>query len=456
MPENEYGKQEHPDAFNGTDSQSDFMIEKIKERPVNKKKLIRRTMITAAMAVIFGTIACVTFLIMEPLISNWLYPEEEPEQVSFPEDLEEMAPEDMLSENLSGNEGIDSGEGNAPLEQDQIQEILSGIVLDMDNYKQIYMALSSYVSELNHSMVTVTGVSSNVDWFNNVEVSRNQSPGVIIANNGKELLVLADYVPLKRAESLSLSFSYLEGVEISAEIKGVDTTTNLAVLSVNLADLPQEMLQPDGIVIASLGSSNLRNIVGTPVIALGSPMGSSGSMGYGMITASTLQNNQADANYKILQTDIYGSSSAGGVIFSLQGQVLGIITNQKNTADMKNIVTAYGITELKKTIEKLSNGEKIAYLGISGIDVTDEANEEMGVPYGAFVIDVDMNSPSMEAGIQQGDVITAFDGHSVHSYNDYITALMQAEAGSGVELTVMRAAQGTYKEMNIRVTLTQR
>ena len=70
--------------------QSDFMIEKIKERPVNKKKLLRKTITTVAMAVIFGLIACVTFLTLEPVISNILYPEEKPDPVIFPEEQEEM------------------------------------------------------------------------------------------------------------------------------------------------------------------------------------------------------------------------------------------------------------------------------------------------------------------------------------------------------------------------------
>ncbi len=451
---------DRPEDANSPGSQSEFMIEKIKERPVNKKKLIRRTVTTAAMAVIFGLIACVTFLILEPVISNWLYPEEEPAPVVFPEDQEEMAPEDMLSENIPAENESEAGDGTASLEPEQIQEILSGVVLDRENYKQIYSALSVYVSELNHSMVTVTGVSSNLDWFNNVEESKNQASGVIIADNGKELLILADYAPLRKAESLTLSFTYLDSInssyQVEAELKEMDVTTNLAVLSVDLSDLSEEMLEEGGIAIAPLGSSNVRSIVGTPVIALGSPMGSSGSLGYGMITASVAQNDQADTNYKLLQTDICGSPNAGGVIFNLQGQVLGIITGQKTNADMKNMVTAYGISELKKSIEKMSNGEKIAYLGISGIDVTDEAYEEMGVPYGAFVREVEMNSPSMQAGIQQGDVITSFGERSVRNYSDYVTALMQAEPDSDVELTVMRAAQGAYKEMKIRVTLTQR
>ena len=66
-----------------------------------------------------------------------------------------------------------------------------------------------------------------------------------------------------------------------------------------------------------------------------------------------------------------------------QGQVIGIITNGKSATDMKNMVCAYGITELKRHIEKMSNGEKFAYLGLKGVGVTEEANSELGVPYGA-------------------------------------------------------------------------
>ena len=61
--------------------ETDFLKETIKQRPLNRRKLLRRTIITAAMAVVFGTIACLTFLLLEPVISNRLYPEEEPSAV---------------------------------------------------------------------------------------------------------------------------------------------------------------------------------------------------------------------------------------------------------------------------------------------------------------------------------------------------------------------------------------
>ncbi|MBR1852314.1 MAG: serine protease [Lachnospiraceae bacterium] len=460
MVESEQNRQSKQTEQSGHNTQqSDFMIEKIKERPVNKRKLIRRTMLTAAMAVVFGTIACLTFLLLEPVISDKLHPDEEPTPIVFPEDQEEMAPEDMLSENITG-ESNSSGDGS--IDQDQAQEILSKLVLDKNNYKQIYTDMSRYVNELNHSMVVVTGVSSNIDWFNNVEESKNQSFGIVIANNGKELLILTDYAPLKKAESLTLRFVYLEGaisgnISVPAVLKGQDKATGFAVLSVDLSEIPDEILNSEnGIKIASLGASSVRSIVGTPVVALGNPMGSSGSVGYGMICAVSVQNQQADAYFKYLQTDIYGSQNAGGVLFNLQGQVLGVITGQKTNMDMKNMITAVGISELKRNIEKLSNDEEIAYLGINGTDVTEEANLELGVPYGTFVRETDMSSPAMRAGIQRGDVLVAFGDSPVKNYNDYITALLDTKPGAIVELAVMRSVMGEYREMAVSVTLDER
>lgn len=437
-------------------NKNDFIVEKIKERPINRKKLIRRTLITAGMAVIFGLIACFTFLILEPVINNWLYPEEEPQIVVFPEDQEEMSPEEMLSDNMQmENQNQSAGQGmenqeNMTLVDEQIQEILSGVILDKDDFKQIYTSMSEYAESLSRYMVTITGVTSNIDWFNNVQESRNQTSGVIIANNTRELLILADYAPLRQAESLSVTF--YNSIQASAQVKERDGVTGLCVLSVNLSELPQEMVTEE-IQIAALGSSTIRNIVGTPIIALGSPMGVSGSQGYGMITAVISQLEVADTNYKLLQTDIVGSENAGGVLFNLQGQVIGIITNNDSGSDMKAMITAYGISELKKRVELMSNGNKAPYLGIIGIDVTREAHEEIGVPYGAYIKEVEMDSPSMLAGIQQGDILTSINNRTITNYNDYATILMQLETGDTAELTIMRQAQNEYREMKFSIVL---
>ena len=92
-------------------------------------------------------------------------------------------------------------------------------------------------------------------------------------------------------------------------------------------------------------------------------MGVEDSVGYGMITATTGQVQYTDANYQILQTDIFGSKDATGVLFNLQGEVIGIITNHKSE-NMENVIMAYGISDLKKRMEKLSNNESIPYIGL--------------------------------------------------------------------------------------------
>ena len=57
----------------------EMIRERMKERPINRKKLMRRTIITVSMAVIFGVFACLTFLLLEPVFSNLFYPEPAPE-----------------------------------------------------------------------------------------------------------------------------------------------------------------------------------------------------------------------------------------------------------------------------------------------------------------------------------------------------------------------------------------
>ena len=76
-----------------------FISEKIKQRPINRKKLLRRTLITFFLAIVFGIVACFTFLFLQPVFSDRLYPEAEPEPVSFPEEniQDELTPEEMLA-----------------------------------------------------------------------------------------------------------------------------------------------------------------------------------------------------------------------------------------------------------------------------------------------------------------------------------------------------------------------
>ncbi len=336
-----------------------------------------------------------------------------------------------------------------PLSDEQVQQILSKVTIDKAKVRQIYSALYSYTRELNRYVVTISGISSDVDWLNSLEESSRQTSGVIVAENGLELLILADFTPLESAEYLLVGFS--NGEVAGATFKELDPNTNLAILAVKLEDLSVDM--QDNLPIAALGTSTYIS-VGTPVVAMGSPMGTPSSLGYGMISASKTTVAEVDATDTLIQTDIVGSATqASGVLFNLQSQVVGIITTNQNTSDMRNLISAYGITDLKKRIEKMANGEKLCYLGISGTYVTSAANSELGVPYGAYVKTVAMDSPAMMAGIQTGDVITQLGVSDINNYVDYVTALQNHKVGDTVTLTLMRKSQDFYKSYTVDVEI---
>lgn len=431
---------------------SEFLREKIKQKPVNKKKLLRRTIITAVMAVVFSTVACLTFLLLEPVINNWLYPEEEVQEVKFPEEsaADEMNPEDMLTDEEVERIEKEKEEEQTPLEleEEQIEQLLSKVSFGLTEYQAVYEELAMLAKDVSRALVTVTGVTSDVDWINNPYESEKTASGVIVANNGRAMLILVSMNNIEEAEELSVTFC--DQTQADAEVLQRDSSTGLAILSVSLPSITEETM--DAINIANLGSSSVNTMPGAPVIALGSPMGVSGSLCYGYITAPSTIIDQVDAAYKLMYTDIHGSRSATGVLVNLKGMVIGIVDNSYNSEDKANLLSAYGISELKKMITKMSNNQPRAYFGIHGADVPQEANLESGVPLGAYIKEIEMDSPAMTAGIQSGDVITQIGDVQINNYNELLNVLYGMMPEDSVYVTLERQGMEEFQEMKVMVT----
>ena len=430
--------------------ESEFLREKIKERPLNKKRLLRRTLITAGLGVVFALIACITFLIIEPLISKRLTPEEKPKVVEFPEEIdisEEIAPEDMLVEEEEEQTEVEPQE----IPEEKIEEIVATIPKTLDDYNQLGDASLEYVREQQKAMVTVTGAVSNTDWFNETYESKGATAGVIFFDNDIDLLILADRGNIAKAETITVTF--YDGTNIEGYEKMHDAETNLAVIGVPRLSIPDSLME--NLKIASFGSSNpVNGLAGTQVVALGSPVGHERSICFGRITSDSTVINKADSNYKLITTDIYGSSSGTGVLMDMRGQVIGMIAMRENPSDMSNAVCALGISELKKIITKMGNGNEVPYAGIVGTDVTLEIHNTQDIPYGAFIKEIAMDSPAMLAGIQRGDVIISVNDKSIDRFATYTNAIMNAHVGEQLNISVMRPAQDEYKEMTFKVEVT--
>lgn len=413
-------------------SSKDFVKERIKARPINKAKLLRKTLGTVFSAIVFGVVFCLCFLLLEPKIDGFLHKDEEVKFVEFPEDTveDEMLPENMLTEELNQTEGIDE-------------------MLDLSDYQALQDALADVADTARRSIVSVTGTSTEENWFENSYENKSFSAGVIVGDNGLEYLILVKATDLKKADSIVVVF-YNEKQAVAA-LKQVDEQTGYGVVAVSKDDLSE--VDKENITIATLGSSNLSTILGTSVIALGNPMGTGSGICYGNVTSVGKPVSLVDSSYKLMTTDIYGSTQASGVLINMKGQVIGIIDNTYNTSDIKNIVSALGISELRPLIRNLSNDLPIPYLGVRGVSVTTSVNMNYGVPFGAYVTEAVLDSPAMLAGIQSGDVITEFDGETINTIGDLTKAILNCEKEEKVKIKVERDTPSGYTDMTIKVTL---
>ena len=276
--------------------------------------------------------------------------------------------------------------------------------------------------------------------------------GLIIADNGKQLLILTDSAVTKDAEDISVMFA--DGKTVDAKIVGTDADTSLQVIGVDLSEIDDDTREK--IAYASLGTTTYASTVGTPIIAIGAPLGIPDSEAYGLITSMSQEKEMSDFNVHLLTTDIYGSQNASGVLVDYNGRVMGIVTTAYQTKDTANMITAYSISDIKTVIENLANGKDRPYLGIIGTSVTDEAAEEYDIPRGAYVINVDPDSPAMKAGIQSGDVITRIGTQTIGNYSDYTNELTDLAPGMETVVTVQRFSRGDYTELSFEAELSEK
>ena len=414
-------------------SSKDFVKERIKARPVNKAKLIRKTLLTSLSAIMFGFVFCLCFIFLEPRIEHFLHKDDPVQFVVFPEDAveEEMLPENMLTE-----EQQESGE--EPVE-----------VLDISDYQQLQASLATLADKVRRSVVSVTGISTENNWFENSYENKSFSSGVIVADNGQEYLILVKATSIQKAENIVVIF-YNEKQAAGTLIQ-VDGQSGYGIVAVNKDNLSE--VDKENITVATLGSSNLITILGSSVIALGNPVGTGEGICYGNVTSTGKALNRVDSNYKIMTTDIYGSTQASGILINMNGHVIGIIDNSYNSIDLKNIVSAIGISEMKPLIENLSNDMPIPYMGVKGVSVTTSVNAGYGVPLGAYVTGVSMDSPAMLAGIQSGDVITEFDGNEIHTFGDLTKAILKSDKEKKIKVKLERETMDGYSDMTVKITL---
>lgn len=407
---------------------NEFIREQIKNKPVNRKKAAAKVGICAICGVVFALAAAVTFVLAEPVVRKILCPQEEENP-------------DSVNTYIADTEGVTEFEQSDPDVTSQAQESLS-----IADYQTLQNQLYAIGSQANHSIVTVTSVVSNTDWFHNSYESEGQGSGVIIQENASEVLILTEQKVITDPSRITVTF--IDGTTAGAVMKKYDGNTGIAVLSVARSDISDSTL--DTISIAEFGNSN-GVTKGSIVIALGSPLGTNYSILTGNVTSTDNEISTIDHNYSIFTTDIVASKSSSGILINVSGQIVGMVMQDYSNSSEENTLIAVSSTELKSMIDMLAEGKDIPYLGMTVTTVTEKIEKEYDIPEGVYIKEAMMDSPAMAAGLQSGDVITKINGEKAASDTAYSSQVMKLTPGDTIPVVVQRQGADGYSEITCEV-----
>ena len=201
----------------------------------------------------------------------------------------------------------------------------------------------------------------------------------------------------------------------------------------------------------------IRNI---KIIAIGNAMGFGRSVTSGIVSGKNREVKiSTDTKLSLLQVDCaINPGNSGGALLNSKGEVIGINSVKYSDTDVEGIGYAIPIDKAAPIIEELITKEKVdksdsSYLGIAGVDVTNDVAGTYNMPTGVFVAQVLENSAAEQYGILPGDIIVAFEGKEITTMESLTDTLEYYAAGTTVEITVMRSNNGQYEEKVVEVVL---
>lgn len=405
-----------------------FMQEIIKDEQLNPRKIAVKVCRWAGIGIIFGVAACISFFALKPWAEDVF--QKEPNKVEIQQEEEQNQEEQEKTEQEAA-------------EQQTVEKELT-----IQDFYTLSNELKKVAAEAGKSVVTVTGIAENADWTAGQGGASVTAAGLIVADNGRELLILADYSSLKDTQLFQVQFA--DGSQHQAALKQKDTNLDIAIYSVAKDGISTSTWER--ISIAQLGNSNV-SMQGRTMIAIGQPFGFEDGLGYGIASTVGEVVTRADGEYKMIVTDMPLDAEGSGVLFDMYGKVMGIIDADLAREKGASTLVAYGISDITDEIELMSNGKHVPYAGIVGVLVTEEISELQGIPTGLYVREVETDSPAMKAGIQSGDVITMVGDTEITSLNAYHTALYKLEAGQAAKFKGYRYGTNEYVDMKFTVTI---
>ena len=298
------------------------------------------------------------------------------------------------------------------------------------------------------------------DFFGMPQTYQAQSSGsgIIINQSDTELLIATNNHVVDGAQDLKVTF--VDNNDVSAAVKGTDSASDLAIIAVQLKDIPSDTMSK--IKVASLGDSD--NIkVGQQVVAIGNALGYGQSVTVGYVSALDREiTDGSGITRTFIQTDAaINPGNSGGALIDLNGNVIGINAAKTASTEVEGMGFAIPISKAQDIMSQLMNRktmnpvaeEKRGYLGIQGTSVDEEAANSFGMPRGVYIYKILDDGAAAVSDLWEKDIITKVDGQSVKTMPQLQELLACYELGEQIELTVQTQAGGQYEERTVSVTL---
>ena len=344
------------------------------------------------------------------------------------------------------------------------QSSTQGSVQSATNVTYVESDVSDVVEKVMPAMVSIVNnftETANVFGQQYTQEEAASGSGIIVGKTDDELLIVSNNHVVESADTLTVTF--IDGSEAQAQVKGLDSDMDLAVIAVSLNDLSDDT--KNAITVATLGSSDDLKL-GEPVIAIGNALGYGQSVTNGIVSALnreiTLENGFTGT---FIQTNAaINPGNSGGALLNMNGEVIGINSNKIGGTTVEGMGYAIPITSASPIIADLMERQtrtkvaedEVGYIGISLQEVTSQISQMYNMPECIYVVSVEEGSAAANAGIMKGDIITKFDGSSISSYSDLQKTLQYYAAGDSATITVQRPQNGEYVSVELNLTLGSR
>ncbi|NTZ07177.1 Do family serine endopeptidase [Burkholderia metallica] len=274
------------------------------------------------------------------------------------------------------------------------------------------------------------------------EPAANLGSGVIVSPEG---YILTNQHVVDGADQIEVALA--DGRTATAKVIGIDPETDLAVLKINMTNLPT----------ITLGRSD-QSRVGDVVLAIGNPFGVGQTVTMGIISALGRNHLGINTFENFIQTDApINPGNSGGALVDVNGNLLGINTAiYSRSGGSLGIGFAIPVSTARTVLESIITTGSVTrgWIGVEPQDVTPEIAESFGLQQksGAIVAGVLQGGPADKAGIKPGDILVSVNGDEITDTTKLLNTVAQIKPGTSTKVHVVRKG----KQFDVNVVIGKR